>query len=223
MKAAVAAFFVCMLPVAAAAQEAAAAAQNSGPMIVQRTHSTFVIAPDYKFSRVDGRDANIAGVYGGVLLDEQWLLGAGGYWLANGSGGRSLGYGGAVVGWMTPADRTVGFSARSLVGWGEARLTDTVTIPGIRFADNFPDHFGPPRTMGHPTPFPIPTPAPRTFDARSYRQFFVVEPQADVIFRVARWGRIDAGAGYRAIGAADRSESRLRGATASVSFQVGNF
>lgn len=221
MKAAIAVLAVVLLPVAAAAQEAAAEAQASGPMIVQQTHSTFVVAPDFKISRLDGHDARIAGVYGGFLLDEQWLLGAGGYWLTNGSGGRSLGYGGAVVGWMTPADRSIGLSVRSLIGWGEARLTDTVTVPGIRIFDHFPDHFGPPGTMGHFGP--VPNPVSRNFDVRFHRRFFVAEPQADVIFRVASWGRIDAGAGYRAIGAADRSESRLRGATGSLSFQIGNF
>jgi hypothetical protein len=57
-----------------------------------------------------------------------------------------------------------------------------------------------------------------------YRQgFFVAEPQADVLFRVAGWGRLDAGIGYRAIADASHRGTRLRGAAASISFQVGNF
>lgn len=236
MKAALAAFLACMMPIAAAAQgtaaadavapEAAAGAgggQNSGPMVVQRLHSTFIIAPDFKVSRFDRTTAMLPGVYGGVLVDGQWLIGAGGYWLANGSGGRGLSYGGGILGWSTPTERAVGLSVRTLVGWGEARLPVTVTTPALTMP-GYPGHigfggFGDYWRPGGP-PLTIP---PQTFQVRAYDSFFVAEPQADVLFRLASWGRLDAGVGYRAVGAAGPYDNRIRGITGSISLQVGNF
>lgn len=222
MKAAVAALLVGMLPAAAAAQDSAAAVQTSGPMVVQQVHTTFMVAPDFKISRMDGRTARIAGLYGGWVLDQQWLIGAGGYWLTNGSSGRGLAYGGGVFGWTSSVDGPIAFSARSLVGWGEAHLTDSILMPQIEFPNDFFDHFGP-NGMFRPGGMGAPVLTARNYQVRFHEQFFVAEPQADVTFRIASWGRLDAGAGYRAIGAGHGNERRLRGATASISFQVGNF
>jgi hypothetical protein len=212
---------LCLAPVTAAADDGPIGSdQGTGPMVVQRLHNTFVVAPDFKISRLDGHDARIGGAYGGLLLDEQWLIGAGGYWLTNGSGDRRLGYGGAIVGWMPGGDRPITFSARALLGWGEARLTDTVSFVGLQ--DNFPfrdfDSFQV-FTPGRPTP----SFGPRNVQVRFNQQFFVAEPQVDAVFRMASWLRLDAGAGYRAVSAANRNENRLRGATGSISLQFGSF
>jgi hypothetical protein len=126
-----------------------------------------------------------------------------------------------VIGWIGGTDHPITFSARTLLGWGEGRLTDTFqTVP---FSNDFPDGF---RFVGPQSPRMdnrIPIFVPRNVQVRFNQQFFVAEPQADVVFRIASKFRLDAGAGYRAIGGARRNENRLRGATASVSLQVGNF
>jgi hypothetical protein len=218
VKRALGALLVCLLPLAAAAQDGVAAAdmQNSGPMVVQPVHNTFIVAPDFKLSRFDGTTAALVGVYGGWLLDQQWLIGAGGYWLANGSDGRGLAYGGGVFGWSTSPARTIGFSARSLIGWGEASIPGTMTgLPPLFSGYGLPYCRG---ILCPPGPFPLPR-----YPVVFHEGFFVAEPQADLLRRVASWGRLDVGAGYRAPAGANGFERQIRGATASVSLQVGNF
>ncbi len=227
---------VCALPLAAVAQTpstapdvSAAAAQNSGPMIIQQVHSTFVIAPDAKFTRYDDKNVWLAGAYGGVLVDEQWLIGAGGYGMTNGGHDRGLWYFGGVFGWMPGGDRPITVSARVLLGFGEAEYSSTYT-----------DYV----TVGGPMPFnptnrnqPPPTLRPVNYSVRYNEDVFVAEPQVDVAFRIAPWGRITAGAGYRAVDSyhyhdyygydyyGDHPDNghRLHGATASVSLQLGRF
>ena len=50
--------------------------------------------------------------------------------------------------------------------------------------------------------------------------YFVAEPQGTVFWKLAPWLRIDAGVGYRLIGAAGGLDDRLRGVSGSVSVQL---
>jgi hypothetical protein len=51
--------------------------------------------------------------------------------------------------------------------------------------------------------------------------FFVVEPQASVVWHFARWARLDVGVGYRLTSGAGALDEDLRGASASVAVQFG--
>ena len=51
--------------------------------------------------------------------------------------------------------------------------------------------------------------------------FFVVEPQASVIWHFTRWARLDLGVGYRLTAGAGALDEDLRGPSASIAVQFG--
>ena len=51
--------------------------------------------------------------------------------------------------------------------------------------------------------------------------FFVAEPQANVLLSVTDWMRIDAGVGYRFIGGTSRLDNQLGGVSGSIAVQFG--
>src|SRR5215475_3523252 len=69
---------------AAAQQEQQQPAAPAQPMTIETIRSGFVIAPDTRFTQVNDRSATLAGVYGGYLLEQTFLVGGAGYWLTNG-------------------------------------------------------------------------------------------------------------------------------------------
>ena len=58
---------------------------GQGPLIVERIPSGWVVSPDVTITEVNKQAATLVGAYGGWLSDRTWLVGAGGYWLANNS------------------------------------------------------------------------------------------------------------------------------------------
>lgn len=219
----IAALAALMAPLGAAAQQAddaaggpggadAKAAQqgtSQGPMIVERVHSGWLVAPDFKVTRLDHRTSELAGAYGGWVADENVFFGAGLYVLTNGSRDREMAYGGFVFQWLGATDRTFGYSLKTLLGGGEATLTDSFTelVPV-------------PRPIGSTVPIAF---APQTLQFRSRQQFFVVEPEANALVRLGRNVHLTVGAGYRFIGS-DRwnpDTHRLSGATGTVGVQIG--
>jgi hypothetical protein len=101
----------------------------------------------------------------------------------------------------------VGFSLGALVGGGEARLPTTVSFASFdhdgRGADNMPNI--------------VITTQSGTVLLRE--RFFVFEPEADVSLKLARQVRLAVGVGYRVIGGAFNANSRLQGASGTVSLQ----
>jgi len=204
--------FASMSPRVVIAQTTTPTGQTAqGPLVVERIHSRFVIAPDFKVTEVDDEVAGLAGAYGGWLNDRTLLIGAGGYWLANRHDDFKMAYGGLVVGWQMAADRRIGFGVRGLVGAGEATLGDSVTIltrdePFARFGQS-----------GRNTAVFPPINRRFIFD----EGFFIAEPQVDLHLRFTNSIRLNWGVGYRLIGAARGVEDRLRGVTGSVAIQFG--
>src|ERR1700675_1243032 len=84
---------------AAYAQTTAAspAAPANGPLVLERIHDGWVLAPDFKVTDVDNRTGELAGGYGGRLIDGTIIIGGAGYWLANGGRDLKMGYGGLVI------------------------------------------------------------------------------------------------------------------------------
>lgn len=188
-------------------------AQSQGPLVLQPIRNAWVIAPDVKVTKVDGTSSTLVGAYGGYLLEQTVLIGAGGYWLADGSRNRGMSYGGLVVGYFLPAGERVRFGARGLVGFGIAKLTREASI----------QEPGPLAWQGGMMPW-----GDRhmsviigTFNGRFRQDFFIAEPQADLTIRLARRIALDVAAGYRFIGAAHGFERDLRGATGSVAVRFG--
>lgn len=183
----------------AAAQEPAPQ-PAAGSFLVEEIRSGFVVAPDYKFTEVDGRSAGLLGVRGGLVTDRRLFVGGAGYWLPDTREGLEMWYGGGLVEWFANPDGLLDFSVSGLVGAGTARLPYPVTSFGPRWY-----------------PFLRPW-----FEHRSYRQaFFLAEPQASVHVNLKDWLRVGGGAGYRFVGAAGEANGRLSGFTASIGVQIG--
>jgi hypothetical protein len=204
---------LCLLPIAASAQTAAGGAAPStsqGPMIVERIHSGFLVAPDVKVTEVDKKTSELVGGYAGWVADETIFIGGGGYWLANNSREREMAYGGLVVQWLAHANDRVGFSAKGLVGAGRATLASPASDLIAR---------GDPRGRIDPAD-PRRTVLTNTV-VRFREDFFVAEPEIDLLLRLTQHLRLTAGAGYRFTGGERRDDSRLRGAVGSVGLQIG--
>lgn len=202
-----------------------AAPKDESSLTVERIQNGFVFGPDNRFTEVDGHYGNLLGGYAGYMMDRTLFVGVGGYWLTNGSQDREMSYGGAVVEWLVHGNRRVGVSARALIGGGSATLTSTLALP---------------------TPYPVPLPA-RGGPESSHRPgwepwwpqgpgwpgwpgygrflehdgYFVAEPQLNVNFKINGWIHISAGGGYRFVDGTRDMDHRLRGASGSLSVQLG--
>lgn len=205
----VAALLGAAFPVSAAAAEDPPAVQSTveqGQVIIRQVHNDLVAGPEVRFGRVGNRDATLVGGSLGVLVDRTLLVGGAGYWLANGSRGFALTYGGLVVEWYVLSDRPVTVSVRGLVGGGEGRVTENTALPADRCVV-----YG---SRGVP---PVCGGAVSRIDETA---FFVAEPQVGVVWQIADRVAVSAGVGYRLIGAASGFEDRFRGiyGTAGITF-----
>ena len=104
----------------AAAADLTAAQASQGPMLVEQIHNGFVIAPDFKFTQVDRKSSGLAGAYAGLVVDEHFFIGGGGYVLASPTRDRNMAYGGLVLQWIAGGNDVFGFSAKTLLGGGDA-------------------------------------------------------------------------------------------------------
>jgi hypothetical protein len=227
---AVISFFVFGIP-AAFAQNAPA--PSSGPLVVERIHNGFVVAPDYKVTALDDRTAQLAGAYGGRTIDDRLLVGGAAYWLVDGPDRSKLTYGGLLVGWSIRNTGRIRFGARGLVGVGTATLVTEIRtrIPdgaqSLRFQPApAPIRFGQPSPVpgraSSPIPVPVPTTLlPSTFRVRISDDFFVAEPQANVSCGITKHIDVTAAAGYRAVAMTDGLRDRLDGPTGSLAIQFG--
>src|SRR6266702_4119933 len=193
--------------------------QPAGPMKIERVHSGVLVAPDFKVTRFDGRTSELVGGYGGWLSDKTFFVGGGGYWLANGSRDRRLGYGGVVLQWMGRSDETIGYSIKGLVGGGTSTLANTVTetvrVPNLRPNDGGMLPIRPPQSA---PPFTTQT---ITTTIRTHQEFFIAEPEADAVIRLTKSLRLTVGAGYRLIAAEHGDQNRLRGPVGTIGLQLG--
>jgi hypothetical protein len=199
---------IALAPALATAQSNAAPV-TSGPMIVERLHNGFLIAPDVKITQVDHTTSELVGGSAGWVTDQTFFIGAGGYWLANQSSTRKMGYGGLVVQWLAHTDNRIGFSVKSLFGAGGATVGATVT------------------QLVYPTdgrilnkdPLARPIFSTTTVTVPLREGFFVAEPEANLTLRLTKRVRLAGGLGYRAVSRDRRDGTQLSGATGSVGLQ----
>lgn len=193
-----------LLLVAPATGQAQTQAADQGPLMIEVVRDSFVVATDYKLTDLDGTIGQLAGGYVGRSIEETVFVGAAGYWLVSGSGGDALAYGGLLAGWSAPLGDRIRFGVRGLVGGGRATLgTD---VGPLRGADRF-------NRRGRRA-------SPATRYALARDDFFVFEPQADLLTRVNDHLSIHWAAGYRVTALADRLDDRLNGTTGSVGLQL---
>jgi hypothetical protein len=188
-------------PVIAFAQTTPAQQQ----LVVERVHTPFVIAPDYKVTELNGEREQLAGGYAGQLFDDKLFLGGAGYWLLNAGHGEELGYGGVLLGWSTPQLGGVRVGVRGLIGGGSGRLVRDVT-----FLRDVRDPRRPALTGGS---------SPTRARLLVRDDFFVFEPQANVTASPFEHVGVNLAGGYRLTALTDDLEGRLNGVTGSVGLQ----
>lgn len=127
-----------------------------------------------------------------------------------------LWYGGPVLEWIVGADRKIGFGVRTLVGAGSGTLARPLSdFINVRAPIN-------PRDTRRGVDPRITTRAvDPTATIAVQDDFYVAEPQLNVMWNLNRGQRIVFGVGYRAIGSAPHLGDDLSGVSGSVSFQLG--
>jgi hypothetical protein len=222
--------FVAALLVAPAAYAQNPPAQNqpvpaSGPLVLERIPDTWVLAPDFKVTDVDGRSGELAGAYGGKIIDNTLLIGGAGYWLANDARDFKMVYGGVIVGWQSPEFGRIRFGGRGLAGLGSATLG--FELPGRGLV---PDPLAPRGDIRGDIRFGVPDPraalqAPRGAPVPprivGRDDFAVFEPQANVSARITKAIGVSCGVGYRQTAGADLLRDRVDGPTANLAVEFG--
>jgi hypothetical protein len=196
------------------AQQPAAAPPAPGPLVVEKIQSGWLFSPDARATDLDGKTGALAGGYIGHMTDRSLVIGGGAYFLTNRDDDFKLAYGGPVVEWLVRADRKIGFGVRTLVGVGSATLPQPigdfvnprVLAPGgnvRRSARTDLHQFDPNATVAIED------------------DFFVAEPQVNVMWNLSPGQRLVFGVGYRAVANAPLLGDELNGVSGSVAFQIG--
>ena len=216
----VASLLLLLVPVAATAQTsaseqqtpAAAPTPQQGPLVLERIQNPFVVAPDYRFTDLDGNTGQLAGAYAGRLFDNTLFIGGGYYWLVNGGHEEEMRYGGFILGWSMPAGKAIRFGARGLVGLGTAELATGTDfrVPDPRVQD--------PR-MGDRLHGVAGIPG-QTVRFLAHDDFFVFEPQANATINIIQHVGVEVGAGYRITGSTEALQDRLNGISGSLALQL---
>ena len=191
------------------------------PFVIEEVHNPFVVAPDYKVTDLDDEFGQLAGFYAGKSVEDRLFIGGAGYWLVNGSGGDGLWYAGALTGWSMPAGSRIRFGARGLVGFGSATLgSDVAVTRGFDGGRGFDGRGGDLRGV---TRFGVDGRGGTqvsTVRVRARDDFFVFEPQAEVLTRITGHIGLNWAAGYRLTALTDALDDRVNGATGSVALQL---
>lgn len=203
--------FGSMLVFAVAVHANAQQASPAPPakLLVEEIQSGWLFAPDARATDLNGKTGALAGGYIGHITDRTWVIGAGGYFLTNREDDFKLAYGGPVFDWLIRSDRKIGFGVRTLVGAGTATLA--------RPLSDFVNVRGPSRRDVR-TPSRVAT---LNHTVAVDDDFFVAEPQLNVMVNLSKGQRLVFGVGYRAVANAPLLGDQLNGVSGSVSFQVG--
>ena len=201
-------------PAAARAQPASTAAPE---LQIRPLQSGPVAAPEVRFGRINDRDATLVGGSAGWLTDHKLFIGGAGYWLANRDDDFQMQYGGVLVRWTFHGDRAVGLSPGVLLGLGSATLArphgdffdGPPILAPVGIHGNMRVRFGGATRPSDPTL------------VRVHDDFVLAEPQLNAVVRLRSWLRLDAGVGYRFIGASQLLDRHLRGASGSIALRFG--
>jgi hypothetical protein len=204
-------------------------APTNGPLVLERIHDGWVLAPDFKVTDLDDRTGELAGGYGGRLIDNTLLSGGAAYWLTNDARDFKMMYGGVVVGWQSREFGRIRFGGRGLAGGGTATLGFDIAPRGIVAQPGVDGGRGGDIRFGVTDPRVQPStraPVPVQLQTRPVRviardDFFVVEPQANISARITKAIGVSCGVGYRETANADVLGDRLNGPTANLAVQFG--
>jgi hypothetical protein len=186
-------------------------ASQSGPLVLESMQNGFVLAPDVKFTKVNGQVATLAGAYGGWLQDDQMFIGGAAYWRVDAKHDiNDLAYGGMVFGWNFDPKRPVSAGVKSLVGFGHFSQFDSSAYPV--YCD--PRH----RSVCTAAPSPYGY-GHYDYGYGFHSDFFLFEPEVDVHAKITSHVRVTAGASYLFTDSPHGLDDAIHGATGSVSVQ----
>ncbi len=168
--------------------------------------------PVVKFSQIDNRFALLVGGYGGWLINHSFMIGGGGFGLANsirgsreaqvyyGTGNNlklQFGYGGLMLEYIGEPNSLIHYNVSALIGAGGVNYgyIENMYWP---YNDNFDDA----------------------------STCFVFEPGAGAELNVTRFFRINAGASYRLVRGTDLvgiSDAELSDFAVNLTFKFGKF
>lgn len=166
----------------------------SGPSNIQVGPSDdgFMIAPDVRFTEVNGHATTLVGAYGGMVFGRQLLVGAGVYFQVYDYYNTYVNYFGPVVEYRLFPDKRIGLNLHALIGGGVAYGGNNCCYPNAG-----PYHYG--------------------YYYYPYNQgFFVFEPEAQVSVRFSPVVSLKGAIGYRVT-----SGYNLDGVSGSISLQIG--
>jgi len=154
-----------------------------------------------RYGRILGADGVFVGGQGGWIINHSFVIGGGGYGLANNIGIQDcdylylgFGYGGLLLEYIIASQKLVHFSVQVLVGAG-----------GISyFTNDYHCEYNP-------------------YDSDA---FFALEPGANLMLNLHKYVRVGIGATYRYIGGADYdgiTDSDLSGFSGGMIFKFGSF
>lgn len=181
-----------------------------GPGPIQQVSRTtsedgFVFAPDFKITELNHRTTGLGGFYAGAVFAGQFLIGGGAYFQLDDHYSEQLAYGGVVSEWRLFHDQPVGLTLHGLAGWGQANIGYYGGYPGGGNGNHADPHHG-----GYGGYY--------GYGYGGYEQFFVGEPEAQIVARFGHNVRLVGGVGYRFTTA---DFSHLDGVTGSIAVQFG--
>jgi hypothetical protein len=201
----------CVLLCAGVASAQTKPAQQ-GPLVLQPTGDGPVMAPEVTFGDFDGKYGTLVGGYGGWVVDNRLLLGAGVNFLVDHGYHdpvAGMGYGGFIAGYTVGAGKGIQVGIRGLIGFGEASLNDSFSYPVPMY---YPEHH-------HDVVVP-PDGMTLVQQVHFHDGFFIFEPQATAVVRVGHGFAIDVAGGYRVI-AGTYYNNRLQGPSLSIGVRFG--
>ena len=154
-----------------------------------------------RYGRILGADGVFVGGQGGWIINHSFVIGGGGYGLANNIGVQDcdclylgFGYGGLLLEYIVASQKLVHFNVQVLVGAGGVSY----------FTNNY------------------------SYDYTVYDSdaFFALEPGGNLMLNLHKYVRVGIGATYRYIGGADYdgiTDSDLSGFTGGIIFKFGSF
>jgi len=160
--------------------------------------------PVLKMGSFNGEAAILVGGRGGWIINHSFIIGGGGYGLANnvkakvsgpyGERYLNFGYGGLELEYISQSDRLIHFSFQTLIGAGGLSWRDENVRVGMRDSDG--------------------------------DSFFIVEPGVNATLNVTKYFRISGGVSYRFISGVQSPASSspdLSGPSGVLTFRFGKF
>lgn len=118
--------------------------QGTETVIKGKKQLGFIVIPEVKFSRVNGKFANFVGANMGLVVKPDFFIGLGGYGRPTETSSAQVGYGGLVLQYTLRPHKLIHYSIGGMLGAGSAQLcpkTFFVAEPQVTASVNVTEWF----------------------------------------------------------------------------------